>query len=150
MTELARNWFAHVSCMIGSRPCLAKMTNKLSFLNSPPPPLHYHSPPHCSTSTSSGWFKVIHLNKKRMAVRPQCCPCGSPVYTPRQASPEWFTHANCARTTGRYSSINTSRSLVRRPSPAALQARCLHAPQFADSDPNSAEFIMSLRPSQFY
>ena len=34
-----------------------------------------------------------------MAVRPRCCPCGSPVFSQRETSPEWvFTHANCSRT----------------------------------------------------
>ena len=80
-------------------------------------------------------------------VRPQCCPCGSPIYNQREASLEWlFTHANCTRAIRRYSNTNTSRNQICCPS--ALHALRSHRPQFPDSTSDSKHFTM--RPSQFY
>ena len=86
-----------------------------------------------------------------MAVRPRCCPCGSPIYTKREASPEWmFTHADCVRTVRRYSSTNTRRTHICRPSP--LYALSSHRLQFTDSDSDYFTNMPahSMRPSQLY
>ena len=125
---------------------------RLLFLN---PPASANNPlrffPHPSTTERKS---ALVTNKfTDMAVRPHCCPCGSPVYTQWEASPEWlFTQANCTRTITRYpSTTNMSRTPICRPSlPHAFSIHRLH---FTDSD---SEYITSmpthhpLRPSQFY
>lgn len=102
-----------------------------------------------------------------MAVRPQCCPCGSPIYTKRGTSPErLFTHANCTRTVRvgycsslrhsltRSTNTRTRKCLPSESSPAYALSSHRPLAQLTDSDSESEHFAnMPANPmgaSQFY
>ena len=88
-----------------------------------------------------------------MAVRPRCCPCGSPVHNRRETSREWlFTHANCTRMAGCYLSTNITTTRTRTSPLFQVYPLGSNRTQFTylDSEHLTNMPAHPLRPSQFY
>ena len=123
----------------------------MSFQDHTPKPLRQFYRPRESEPYSKERLRDGLVQFTKMAVRPRCCPCGSPVYNRRETSREWlFTHANCTQTAGCNSGTNTTMTRTRTCPP--FYPLSSHRTQFTDSDSEHLTNMPAhpLRASQFY